>query len=394
MSSPTTTYNTAGVGNNSGSVSKKWSSGAIALAVVLGILLAGAIVAIAVLATNQGNGNSANIVIKERENVFIDLDNGGGNKPVPRQQPVRQAVHGSGGGAGGLGGSGLSGNTPLQQRRGTNTAPHSVPASGPAPTLGGTGFIPTIVQQVPGGAIPPNNAAATNDLNNAINRARATQDNSQTRATTPYTPSSVQVAMTSAGAAAAIGQADQTGLLPPLIQQTTGGTMAHSMKTNMKVAALQTAFDDGDLAMYDPEGAAQLDKALSLTGLPETFRMDDVAYEARKNAEILRTLELTGAADPSLEQVLASGTPFLATQSLLKRAVDAQGAIDRMGIIATPQRFLYSNPGYRQATPAPTMSPVVTEGTITPGQEYYLMQTGCFGGNCVQSGLYGAAEPY
>ena len=180
---------------------------------------------------------------------------------------------------------------------------------------------------------------------------------------------------------------NNSGYIPQVIAHAGGPAMAHSMPTSIMAAAFGANIpEDGTLAYVDPESAAQLDKALALSGVPASFGLDIDSYERRKAAEIIRTMELTGAADPSLEQVLAASTPFIATQGLLKRSTDAQGAIDRSIIVEAPMRFLYSNPGYRLATPGITMSPVVTEGgPITPGQEYYLLQTGCFDGQCSQS---------
>ena len=186
---------------------------------------------------------------------------------------------------------------------------------------------------------------------------------------------------------------DNSGYIPQVIAHAGGPAMAHSMPTSIMAAAFGANVpEDGTLAYVDPESAAQLDKALALSGVPASFGLDMDSYERRKAAEIIRTMELTGAADPSLEQVLAASTPFIATQGLLRRSTDAQGAIDRSIIVEPPMRFLYSNPGYRMATPGVTMSPVVTEGApITPGQEYYLLQTGCFDGQC---SLSARQEPF
>lgn len=180
---------------------------------------------------------------------------------------------------------------------------------------------------------------------------------------------------------------DNSGYIPQVIAHAGGPAMAHTMPTSIMAAAFGANFaEDGNLAAVDPESAAQLNKALALSGVPASFGLDMDSYERRKAAEIIRTMELTGAADPSLEQVMAASTPFIATQGLLKRSTDAQGAIDRSVIIEPPMRFLYSNPGYRMSTPGITMSPVVTEGgSITPAQEYYLLQTGCFDGQCSTS---------
>ena len=184
-----------------------------------------------------------------------------------------------------------------------------------------------------------------------------------------------------------------TGYLPPVIAHQNGPSMAHYLPSNIVAAGFGNDYnEDGVLASIDPESAAQLDKALALSGVPSSFGLDAVSYEKRKAAEIIRSLELTGAADPSIEQVLAASTPFIATQALLKRATDASGAIDRSIIIEPPMRFLYNNPGYRLATPGVTMSPVVAENSaITPGQEYYMLQTGCFDGQCASGPK---TEPY
>jgi hypothetical protein len=186
---------------------------------------------------------------------------------------------------------------------------------------------------------------------------------------------------------------DNSGYIPQVIAHAGGPAMAHSMPTSIMAAAFGADVpEDGTLAYVDPESAAQLDKALALSGVPASFGLDMDSYERRKAAEIIRTMELTGAADPSLEQVLAASTPFIATQGLLRRSTDAQGAIDRSIIVEPPMRFLYSNPGYRLATPGITMSPVVTEGApITPGQEYYLLSNGCFDGQC---SLSAKQEPF
>jgi hypothetical protein len=190
-----------------------------------------------------------------------------------------------------------------------------------------------------------------------------------------------------------LANTENSGYIPKVIAHAGGPAMAHSFPTAITAAAFSTTLpEDGVLATVDPETAAQLDRALALSGVPASFGLDADQYERRKAAEIIRTMELTGAADPTLEQVMAASTPFIATQSLLRRATDATGAIDRSIIIETPMRFLYNNPGYRMSTPGITMSPVVTENSaITPGQEYYMLQTGCFDGQC---SLGAKQEPY
>ncbi len=190
-----------------------------------------------------------------------------------------------------------------------------------------------------------------------------------------------------------LASTENSGYIPKVIAHAGGPTMAHSFPTAITAGAFSTTMnEDGVLAAVDPETAAQLDKALALSGVPASFGLDADQYERRKAAEIIRTMELTGAADPTLEQVMAASTPFIATQSLLRRATEATGAIDRSIIIETPMRFLYSNPGYRMSTPGITMSPVVTENSaITPGQEYYMLQTGCFDGQC---SVGAKQEPY
>jgi hypothetical protein len=268
-------------------------------------------------------------------------------------------------------------------------APAHGPAHGPAHAPSGSHYQDGVTMQPP----------VMDLMHRAANAAYNVNQRSMQQATTPSkgTALATVTSMTPPGGGdeerrlgkvpAAALNLDNSGYIPQVIAHAGGPAMAHTLPTSIMAAAFGADVpEDGNLYAVDPESAAQLDKALALSGVPASFGLDMDSYERRKAAEIIRTMELTGAADPSLEQVMAASTPFIATQGLLKRSTDAQGAIDRSVIIEPPMRFLYQNPGYRMSTPGITMSPVVTEGgSITPAQEYYLLQTGCFDGQCSTS---------
>ncbi len=171
--------------------------------------------------------------------------------------------------------------------------------------------------------------------------------------------------------------ADQTGLLPQVIAESSGASLTHAAKTAVRADQAMSSFSDGTLASIDPEGAAKLDKAMSSVGVPGVWGMDAVTAEERKKAELMKSMLLTGQVDPSAEDVLAASAPYVATAEMARRAIAAQGALDRTMIIRPATRFLYQNALYRPAVATPTMSPFAGDNGLTPGQENYLMSIGC-----------------
>jgi hypothetical protein len=131
-----------------------------------------------------------------------------------------------------------------------------------------------------------------------------------------------------------------------------------------------------DIGLYDPEAKANLDRAMSLTGLPETFSLSIDKEAERRKREILKSMMLTGRVDPTIEEVFGAAAPFIATKAIIQRAVASQGAVDRSIIIQPALRFVYASPLYRTAVPQPTMSPVPTDN-MTPGQEAMYTSIAC-----------------
>jgi hypothetical protein len=170
---------------------------------------------------------------------------------------------------------------------------------------------------------------------------------------------------------------DQTGLLPQVIAETEGASLTHAAKTSVRADHALTAFNDGTLASIDPEGAAKLDRAMSSIGVPGVWGMDAITADQRKKSELMKSIMLSGQIDPSIEDVLAASAPYVATAEMARRAIAAQGALDRSMIMRPATRFLNQNPLYRPAVATPTMSPFVGDNGLTPGQENYLMSIGC-----------------
>lgn len=175
--------------------------------------------------------------------------------------------------------------------------------------------------------------------------------------------------------------ADGTGKLPPLLSHPPGDTMYHMAPTAIKHTSLTTdsnAFHDSTAAMarFDPEGAARIDRALALTGVPGSFHYSEEDAAAHKRTHGMKNMLLAGKVDPTVEEVLSAASPFTATARQIRSAVMAQGAIDRSTIIATPLSKLYQNPLYRAPTPMPTMSVLPQDG-MTAGQQFAYQSLAC-----------------
>jgi hypothetical protein len=194
---------------------------------------------------------------------------------------------------------------------------------------------------------------------------------------------------TSAGAPAATqgfhaghaAMADGTGKLPPVLAQPPGDAMYHMAPTAIKHTSTTTdpgAFHDStaDMARFDPHGAARIDRALSMSGVPSSFLYSDAAAAEHKRVHTMKNMLLAGKVDPTVEEVLSAASPFTATARQIRSAVLAQGSIDRATVIATPLSKLYQNPLYRAPTPMPTMSVLPQDG-MTPGQQFAYQSLAC-----------------
>lgn len=171
---------------------------------------------------------------------------------------------------------------------------------------------------------------------------------------------------------------DGTGKLPQVVAKTNGPSNVHMAPTAIRGGNVHTDFTDSGSqhALLDPEGNAKLNRAMSLSGTPALFHANDADQNKHKRNEIFKAMMLNGRVDPDVDDVLSASAPFVATSNMLRRAVQAQNAVDRETIIQTPLRFLYQSPLYRPTVPTPPISPVVGDN-ITPGQAYFLQSVAC-----------------
>jgi hypothetical protein len=179
--------------------------------------------------------------------------------------------------------------------------------------------------------------------------------------------------------AAEAAQADGTGKLAPVLSAPAGDTLYHMAPTAIKhTSSGAEAFTDSTAAMaeFDPEGAAKLNRALSLSGVPASFHYNELEAQQHKATHMMRNMLLAGKVDPTVSEVLSAASPFTATAQQIRNAVLAQGSIDRSTVIATPLSKLYANPLWRPATPFPTMSVLPQDG-LTPGQQFAYQSLAC-----------------
>ena len=185
------------------------------------------------------------------------------------------------------------------------------------------------------------------------------------------------VPLTSAATAALAAAADQTGRLPKVIASPDGDMMLHAMPGSARLNSLDSAFHDGDLAIYDPEAAAQMDRAMASTGVPATWYLSEAEAEERKNKALIQAMLLEGNPSASVEDVLAAEPTMIATRAMVMRALSAQSEANASIQLAPAQRFFYAGDLTRSAVVAPAMSPFLSEGMITAGQENYLQSLMC-----------------
>ena len=203
-------------------------------------------------------------------------------------------------------------------------------------------------------------------------RARAAQDESVSAYRCAAAPSGLSAV--DPGLAAAL---DQTGTLPKLMHSIQGDSLGHVMTTPAKPTAINGAFHDGDLHLYDPKAANEVDLALKAS-TPSNWNLTDAEAQAYKTEQMARAIMLESNPDPSVDDVLASASVMIATRDMIRRAIntESQLAIEAVSCQA-PLRFQYKGPLERTPLPLPIVDPFVGEGTITPGLENYLCEIGC-----------------
>jgi hypothetical protein len=197
------------------------------------------------------------------------------------------------------------------------------------------------------------------------------------------------VPLTPAATETLAAAADQTGRLPKVFASPDGDMMLHAMPGSARLNALDTAFHDGDLAIYDPDAAAQFERAMASTGVPGTWYLSEAEAEERKNKALVQAMLLEGNPSASVEDVLAAEPTMIATRAMVMRALSTQAQLASELQVSMPQRFMYTGDLTRPAVVATSISPLIGEGLVTAGQENYIQTLLCGAGLRA-----GAPEPY
>ena len=211
------------------------------------------------------------------------------------------------------------------------------------------------------------------DLANSLARAQAAQNASMaaarcdapSMALTPIDP-------------AILASVDQTGNLAPVNQTIAGDVLGHVMHSLAKPADLASAFHDGNLQDIDPEGHAELTRALQATA-PSSWNYTLAEAQEHKANALARAVMMEANPEPSLADVLEADSVFVATREQVQRAINTQSQLQLEAVNCGPvNRFLYKYQDMcRQGTPLPILSPYEGEGTVTPGLENYMCETSC-----------------
>ena len=159
-----------------------------------------------------------------------------------------------------------------------------------------------------------------------------------------------------------------------------GPHMLSAAQTGIKHTSPAHVLGDGshdDIRTYmGAEAAAKLDAALSLSGTPASFGLDDTQFRAYHQASMAQALALEGATNPDLDMLLSATAPFSASQNMIRRAMAAQAQLRPINM--TPSRWLWSGPAWRESVPVPTMSMYGSPpGGITPAMEAHMLEITC-----------------
>lgn len=150
--------------------------------------------------------------------------------------------------------------------------------------------------------------------------------------------------------------------------------------TIQPVAGVDEPWNNTDklLAFLDPEGAAQLDKALSLSATPSRFfdsREQEDAIQAEQRAKYWRR---NGKLDLSAEEILDDRPVWVPTAAAIRQSVLGNG-VDRTIATSFPRRFAYPDmPGGRMVTPRVQFtSESVLQEPMLPGYDVHLSSQTC-----------------
>jgi hypothetical protein len=293
------------------------------------------------------------------------------------------------------------------------------PAGGCAAAPGGNGFGSSLAQtgglvgtpSMGAGNFGPRNAVG-DAAASALMRAAAAERAARVAASNPVptvdinnvarTGDAAEVAATTTALTAKYGTLPSgTGMIKPLFITSDSSRKPFLGKSKLPALGAPNGGDlsessDDIIRRIAPEDAAKIDRAMELSATPAAFLMDDATADARKKNELMKALALNGAPDPSLEDILTSSTPYLATSAMILRATKAQGDIQRGMVLPTPMSQLY-NPQYygpRDAQPRPLISPLEPGvNGIPAGLANYMMDISCDVGAAEAAGC-GFVEPF
>lgn len=164
----------------------------------------------------------------------------------------------------------------------------------------------------------------------------------------------------------------------PLMLASDSPQLMSATNSEIRAAPASADFDDysAKIRRFDPEGAAISEKALQIAA-PDRFFYSEAQESATRKAATIQNMYLAGAADPTVEDVLASTAPIVGTKALFHKAMRAQNEINNTVVLPTPMRFFNDPaPGIRPALPI-QLSPIPIEFNVPPGYEFAFTQAQC-----------------
>jgi hypothetical protein len=161
----------------------------------------------------------------------------------------------------------------------------------------------------------------------------------------------------------------------------------HPTTIQPNVAGVNEPWNNTDkaLAFLDPEGAAKLAKALSLSAVPQRFNateQQEDKIQAQQRAAYWRKL---GKLDLTPEELLNDRPVWVPTADAIRRSVIGN-TVDRTFATQVPMRFLYTDMlmGSRLQTPRVAVNKdTVIQEPLTPGMDVYLATQAC--GPCLET---------
>ena len=159
-----------------------------------------------------------------------------------------------------------------------------------------------------------------------------------------------------------------------------GREMLSASQTSIKHTSPALALVDQsheDMHAYlGAETAGKLDAALSLSGTPAAFHLNDTQHMQAHRAALATQLALEHSSEPDLDLLMSATAGFTATQSMIRNSLRAQASL--MATNEAPTRWMWNGPMWRMATPMPTVGAYGAGlGSITPGLEDYMLSITC-----------------